>query len=135
MLYGSARMLSSLDMADGATFQAWSRLAAALTCTSHCGHNGTTVIPIEVDPSRIGTCLKFSMGPMAMYQSLVVIRPARKGATMRRTLDEAFGYPKKNYSVIIVPEAATGHAEHDGFVEPDPGSRGYDHQHPAHDHR
>src|SRR5262245_51597225 len=47
MLYGSGRLLTSLDMADGATFDAWTRLAAALTCTSYCGRNGTTVIPIE----------------------------------------------------------------------------------------
>ena len=54
MLYGSARLLTSLDMADGATFQAWTRLAAALTCTSFCGTNGKTVIPVTVDATRIG---------------------------------------------------------------------------------
>ena len=48
MLYGSGRLLTSLDMTYGATFHAWTRLAAALTCTSYCGHNGTTVIPIAV---------------------------------------------------------------------------------------
>ena len=33
MLVGSARVLTSLDFADGATYQAWQRLANALTCT------------------------------------------------------------------------------------------------------
>lgn len=140
MLYGSARLLTSLEVADGATFHAWTRLAAALTCTSYCGHNGTTVIPIEVEPSRIGTCLVFSLGPMAMYQSLVVIRPAEAGRTMRDTLDEAFGHPKKSYSAVIVPEAATGHAEHDASIfEPPPASGSHDHTdhdhtHPSHEH-
>jgi hypothetical protein len=130
MLYGSGRLLTSLDMVDGATFHAWTRLAAALTCTSNCGQNGKTVIPIEVETSRIGTCLMFSMGPMAMYQSLVVIRPKKKHKTMRDTIDEAFGHPKKSYSAVIVPEAATGHAEHDGSIfESAPASGGHhDHQ-------
>jgi hypothetical protein len=135
MLYGSGRLLTSLNMVDGATFHAWTRLAAALTCTSYCGHNGKTVIPIEVEASRIGTCLVFSMGPMAMYQSLVVIRPKKKGKTMRAVLDEAFGYPKKSYSVVIVPEAATGHAEHDASIfEPAPVSGSHDELRPSQNH-
>ena len=135
MLYGSGRLLTSLDMTDGATFHAWTRLAAALTCTSYCGHNGTTVIPIEVEASRIGTCLTFSTGPMAMYQSLVVIRPKEQGKTMRDVIAEAFGYPKKSYWVVIVPEAATGHAEHDASIfEPVPHSGGHDHDHPHNHH-
>ena len=122
-------------MADGASFHAWTRLAAALTCTSYCGHNGKTVIPIEVEASRIGTCLVFSTGPMAMYQSLVVIRPTKKGRTMRDAVDEAFGYPKKPYSAVIVPEAATGHAEHDASIfGPAPVSGSHDHPHPSHEH-
>lgn len=130
MLYGTARLLTSLDMVDGATFHAWTRLATALTCTSYCGHNGKTFIPIEVETSRIGTCLSFSAGPMSMYQSLLVIRPKRKGNTMRGVLDEAFAYPKKSYSAVIVPEAATGHAEHDATIfEPSPVSGGHDHDH------
>lgn len=131
MLYGSGRLLTSLDMVDGATFHAWTRLAASLTCTSYCGHNGKTVIPIEVETSRIGTCLVFFTGPMSMYQSLVVIRPKKKGKTMREVLDEAFGSSKKSYSAVIVPEAATGHAEHDASIfEPAPVSGGNDHDHP-----
>lgn len=130
MLYSSGRLLTSLDMADGATFHAWTRLATALTCTSYCGHNGKTVIPIEVETSRIGTCLTFSTGPMSMYQSLVVIRPKEKGKTMREVLDEAFGHLKKSYSAVIVPEAATGHFEHDASIfEPAPISEGYDQSH------
>lgn len=135
MLYGSVRLLTSLDMAEGATFHAWTRLAAALTCTSYCGHNGKTIIPIEVETSRIGTSLTFSTGPMSMYQSLVVIRPKKKAKTMRDVLDEAFGYPKKSYSAVIVPEAATGHAEHDASIfEPVPDSGGHDHHHPHNHH-
>lgn len=131
MLYGSGRLLTSLDMVDGATFHAWTRLAAALTCTSCCGHNGKTVIPIEVETSRIGTCLAFSLGPMAMHQSLVVLRPKKKGKSLREVLDEAFGYPKKSYLAIIVPEAATGHAEHDASIfEPPPASSDHHNDHP-----
>ncbi len=133
MLYGSGRLLTSLDMVEGATFHAWTRLAAALKCTSYCGHNGKTVIPIEVEASRIGTCLTFSTGPMSMYQTLVVIRPKKKGKTMRDVLDEAFGYLKKSYSAVIVPEAATGHAEHDASIfGPAPISGGDDHSHEHH---
>ena len=130
MLYGTARLLTSLDMADGATFHAWGRLAASLTCTSYCGHNGKTVIPIEVDASRIGTCLRFSTGPMSMYQSLVVIRPKKNGKTMREVLDEAFNTRKKSYSAVIVPEAAVGHAEHDASIfDSDSGSGSDAHAH------
>ncbi len=116
MLYGSARILVSLDMTQGATFQAWTRLAAALSCTSHCGQNGTTAIPVEVETSRIGTCLRFSLGPMAMYQSQVVLRPKQNRLTMWQTLDQAFGNPRKSYAAVIVPEPATGHAEHDASI-------------------
>jgi hypothetical protein len=126
MLYGSARLLCSLDMADGATFHSWSRLAATLTCTSYCGRNGTTVIPIEVQTSRIGTCLTFSLGPMSMYQSLVVIRPRKKGTTLRAAIDDAFENPKRSYVAMIVPEAAEGHAEHDASIF-EPPAVGGDH--------
>lgn len=127
MLYGFGRLLTSLDMVDGATFHAWTRLAAALKCTSYCGRNGKTVIPIEVETSRIGTCLKFSTGPMSMYQSVLVIRPKKKGKTMRDVLNEVFGSMKTAYSAVIVPEAATGHEEHDASIfEPAPVS---DHDH------
>jgi hypothetical protein len=115
MLFGSARILSSLDMADGATYHAWKKLAASLTCTSFCGHNGLTKLPLAVTTSRIGTHLEFSTGPMSMYQSLVVVKP-RRAATMKAAIDEAFGYPPRNFSVVIVPEPATGHAEHDGSI-------------------
>lgn len=130
MLYSSGRLLSSLDMAEGATFHAWTRLAAALTCTSYCGHNGKTVIPIEVETSRIGTCLTFSTGPMSMYQSLVVIRPKGKGKTMREVFDDAFGQLKKSYWAVIVPEPATGHLEHDASIfDQAPISEGHDQSH------
>lgn len=133
MLYGAGRLLTSLDMADGATFHAWSQLAAMLTCTSYCGFNGTTVIPLEVETSRIGTCLKFSTGPMAMYQSLVVIRPKQDGKTMREVIDEAFNWPTKSYSALIIPEAATGHAEHDASIfEPPSMPNNQDHSHHHH---
>lgn len=133
MLYGAGRLLTSLDIADGATFHAWTHLAAALTCTSYCGHNGTTVISIEVETSRIGTCLKFALGPMSMYQSLVVIRPKDGTKTMRELLDDAFNRPNKAYSAFIVPEAATGHAEHDASIfEPAPTPDGHDHSHNHH---
>ncbi|HKA06821.1 MAG TPA: hypothetical protein VKD71_06150 [Gemmataceae bacterium] len=130
MLYGSGRLLTSLDMVDGATFQAWTQLAAALTCTSYCGHNGKTDIPIQVETSRIGTCLAFSLGPMAMYQSQVVLRPKKQHKTMRDTIAEAFGRPKKSYAAVIVPEAATGHAEHDASIfEPPPAPGDHHHDH------
>ncbi len=133
MLYGSGRLLTSLDMVDGGTFHAWTRLAAALECTSYCGHNGKTVIPIEVEASRIGTCLTFSTGPMSMYQSQVVIRPRERGKTMRDVFDETFGHLKKSYSAVIVPEAATGHAEQDSSIfGPAPGSGGDDQSHEHH---
>lgn len=129
MLYSFARLLTSLDMTDGATFQAWQKLSSALKCTSYCGQNGTTEIPLEVEASRIGTCLLFSLGPMAMYQSQVVIRPKKKGRTMREVLDETFGY-SKSYSAMLVPEVAVGHAEHDASIfEPPPSAGGHGHDH------
>lgn len=115
MLFGSARILTSLDMTAGATYQAWKKLAAALTCTSFCGHNGKTKIPVEVSTSRIGTHIEFSVGPMSMYQTVVVLKP-KKDVTLKEAIDEAFGHPKGRYSVVIVPEPATGHAEHDASI-------------------
>ena len=135
MLFGSARMLTSLDMPGGATYRAWKKLAASLTCTSFCGHNGKTKIPLQVATSRIGTHIEFSTGPMAMYQSTVVIKP-KKDVTLKQAIDEAFGHPRRSYSVVIVPEPATGHAEHDASIfEPvpehdhDPGTGGMVHHH------
>lgn len=130
MLYGAGRILVSLDFIEGATFHSWTRLARSLTCTSYCGHNGKTMIPITVETSRIGTCLLFSMGPMSMYQSLVVLRPKKKNLTMRDALDNAFGHPKRSYSAIIIPEAATGHEEHDASIfEPAANSDHKQHNH------
>ena len=97
MLYGSCRLLTSLDAAEGATFQAWNTLAAALTCTSHCGLNGKTDIPVVVLPSRIGTCLEFGTGPMSMYLATVVLRIRRRGVTFRQVIDDAFGNPRRTY--------------------------------------
>jgi hypothetical protein len=116
MLYGSCRLLTSLDAAEGATFQAWNRLAAALTCTSHCGLNGTSDIPVVVLPSRIGTCLEFGTGPMSMYLAAVILRIRRRGVTFRQMIDDAFGNPRRAYHALIVPEPATSHLEHDGTI-------------------
>ncbi len=116
MLYDQVRILTSLDMADGATFQAWTRLANGLSCTSYCGRNGVTKLSVTVDPSRIGTGLKFSTGPMSMYQSLVVLRPRKKGQTMKKLIDESFNYSKTAFSVLMIPEAAEGHMEHDASI-------------------
>jgi hypothetical protein len=116
MLYGTCRLLTSLDAADGATFQAWTALAAAMTCTSHCGLNGTTPIPVIAAPSRIGTSLEFGTGPMSMYLATVVLKTKATGATFRQVIDEAFGHPKVRYQALIVPEAATGHLEHVGAI-------------------
>jgi hypothetical protein len=116
MLYGSCRLLTSLDAADGATFQAWNTLAGALICTSHCGLNGKSDIPVVVVPSRIGTCLEFGTGPMSMYLATVVLRPRRRGVTLAQVIDAAFGDPRRNYQAFIVPEPATTHLEHDGTI-------------------
>ena len=116
MLYGTCRLLTSLDAADGATFQAWTALAAAITCTSHCGLNGTTGIPVIAASSRIGTWLEFGTGPMSMYLATVVLKTKRRGATFRQVIDEAFGKPGVPYQAFIVPEPATGHLEHVGAI-------------------
>ena len=142
MLYGACRLLTSLDAADGATFQAWNRLAAALACTSHCGLNGKTDIPIVVQPSRIGTCLEFGTGPMSMYLATVILRTRQRSKTLKQVIDEAFGSPKRRYQALIVPEPASGHLEHDGTIfdppsfpgnQPEPVPPG-DHDHGQHDH-
>jgi hypothetical protein len=142
MLYGACRLLTSLDAAAGATFQAWNDLAGALTCTSHCGLNGKTDIPVVVLPSRIGTCLEFGTGPMSMYLATVVLRPKRRGTTFRQVIDDAFGNPGVRYQAFIVPEPATGHLEHDASIfdparfpenapEPGPTPDEHDHGHAA----
>ena len=152
MLYGSCRLLTSLDAAEGATFQAWNTLARSLTCTSHCGLNGKSDIPVVVVPSRIGTCLEFGTGPMSMYLATVVLRPRRRGVTFRQVIDAAFGNPPRNYQAFIVPEPAATHLEHDGTIfapsefppnapEPDAPSGHVPHEaaddpvHETHDHR
>jgi hypothetical protein len=126
MLYGSCRLLASLDAADGATFQAWTKLAAALKCTSLCGAAGKTDIPLIVQTSRIGTCIEFGTGPMSMYLATVVLQTRKKGTTVKQVIDAAFGNPRARYVAMIVPEAATGHLEHDATIfDPDalPGNQ------------
>ena len=81
----------------------------------------------------------FSAGPVAMYQSLLILAP-RLDQTLKAAIDEAFGHPAQNYSVVIVPEPATGHMEHDGSIfsagsenhlsHPDAGPG--EHSHPGH---
>ena len=144
MLYGACRLLTSLDAADGATFQAWNELATAFTCTSRCGLNGTTDIPIVVLPSRIGTCLEFGTGPMSMYLATVVLRTKKRGTTFRSVIDDAFGKPGVSYQAMIVPEAATTHLEHDATIfrpedypenAPDPTAPDDADEHHSHVHR
>ncbi len=136
MLYGSCRLLTSLDAADGATFQAWTALARALTCVSLCGLNGKTNIPLLVQPSRIGTCLEFGTGPMSMYLGTVVLSTRKRGATLRGVIDEAFGNPGVPYLAVIVPEPATTHLEHDASIfEPDQFPTNHPEPHgPGHEH-
>ena len=112
MLFASVRLLTTLSAEDGATAQNWKKLAAALKCTSLCGFNGKTEIPVEVQISRIGAHIEFSLGPMAMYQSVVMLRPKAAGKTLKQVIDAAFGAGRKSYSVMLEPLAATGHAEH-----------------------
>ena len=112
MLFGRARLLATLAAEDGATAQNWKKLAAALKCTSYCGFNGKTEIEIELKGSRTGTHLEFSLGPMAMYQSVVVLRPKAAGKALRQVMDTVFGAGRKSYSMMLEPLAASGHAEH-----------------------
>lgn len=116
MLYGSCQLLTSLDAGDGATFHAWNKLAASFTCTSHCGANGKTKIPVVVQTSRIGTCIEFGTGPMSMYLGTVILRTKKKGTTFKQAIDAAFGDPKVRYIAMIVPQPATGHLEHDASI-------------------
>jgi hypothetical protein len=130
MLYGSCRLLTSLDAGDGATFQAWTALAASLECTSRCGLNGITDIPVVVETSRIGTCLEFGTGPMSMYLATLVLR-TKSGITLEQAIHDAFGQPRVRYQAVIVPEAATGHLEHDATIF-DPAQ--FPGNEPEHDH-
>ena len=139
MLYGSCRLLTSLDAADGATFQAWKALAASLKCTSLCGLNGKTDIPVVVHTSRIGPCIEFGTGPMSMYLATVVLRTTKKGTSLKQAIHSAFGRPRVRYQAVIVPEPATGHLEHDATIfkpEEYPGNEPKHEHHGAegHDH-
>ena len=131
MLYGSCRLLTSLDAADGATFQAWKVLAASLRCTSLCGLNGKTDIPVVVHTSRIGTCIEFGTGPMSMYLATVVLRTKKRGTSLKQAIDSAFGEPRVAYQAVITPEPATGHLEHDATIF-NPSE--YPGNEPEHDH-
>ncbi len=111
MLFASVRLVTTLDALDGATAGALSKLARELRCVSKCGLNGVTRIPVEVKESRIGAHLEFSLGPMSMYQSLVILS-VKTGRSMKEAIDEAFG-AKKRFSALFEPVAAEGHAEHD----------------------
>lgn len=114
MHYGKAKILTSLDVMDGATHAAWTKLSKLLTCASYCGENGTTPLPITVEVSSVGCCLSFSTGPMTHYQSMVVLRPKKKDMTMRQVIDDAFVPKKKNFMVLIVPEPLSGEHGHNG---------------------
>jgi hypothetical protein len=142
MLYGSCRLLTSLDAADGATFQAWKVLASSLRCTSLCGLNGKTDIPVVVHTSRIGTCIEFGTGPMSMYLATVVLRTKKRGTSLKQAIDAAFGEPRVSYQAVITPEAATGHLEHDATIfnppeypDNEPGHDHHDHEHDDHEHQ
>ena len=114
MHYGNVKILTSLDVMEGATHKAWTKLGKSLTCTSYCGENGTTPLPISVVVTSVGCCLSFSTGPMTHYQSTVVLRPNKKGVTLRQVLDEAFEPQAKRFVVVIVPEPLSGDHDHEG---------------------
>lgn len=127
MLYGTVRILTSLDMEDGASFHAWVRLAKALKCTSYCGYHGKLDIPVELETSRIGTCIKFSVGPMSMYSTHLILRPRSRSKTLKQTLDEAFGIERGRYSAFLIPEASTSHEDHDATIFQSGAQSGQEH--------
>ncbi|ODB95109.1 hypothetical protein A3197_17235 [Candidatus Thiodiazotropha endoloripes] len=127
MLYGAVRLLTSLDMEDGASFHAWTRLAKTLKCTSYCGHHGKLDIPVELETSRIGTCIKFSVGPMSMYSTHLVLRSRSRSNTLKQTLDKAFGINRGRYSAYLIPEASTSHEDHDATIFQAGAQGGQDH--------
>lgn len=111
--FGRVRILTSLRVEDGATFGAWTKLGKSLRCTSYCGASGKTTLPITVDVSSVDSCLSFSTGPMAHYQSTVVLRPKKARKTLRETIDDAFENDKAKYHVMLVPETLAHGHDHD----------------------
>ena len=113
MQFGRVKILTSLGVDDGATYGAWTKLAKSLKCTSFCGTNGKTPLPISVDVSSVDSCLSFSTGPLEHYQSTVVLRSKKAGKTIRETIEEAFENSKANYHVMLVPEPLLHGHHHD----------------------
>gem|GEM_PF-4651941 len=133
MLFEKLQLLTSLDASDGATPQAYRKLAAALSGVAHCGHRAPEKVPITVKLSRIGARVEIGLGPMGMYQSELVLR-TKSRKSFRQVLDNTLVRDKKRvYRAVLFPIAGTGHHEvHDTPSADDQGRTAPKHDHTQH---
>lgn len=73
MLFDRLRVLTSLDMQAGYTFNAVEAFARELEVTALCGNTGVQD-KVEAVSSRIGMRVEFGVGPTGMYQSELILR-------------------------------------------------------------
>lgn len=131
MLFSNLRLVTTLDVFQGASVDALAELGEALEVTAVCGHTFPREAEVAVTRQRTGAALDIDLGPANMYQSEITVR-TRTGETFDALLARVFG-DLGDHLVAIHPVTATGHLEHaHGSIHkppapPDDG--GHDHHH------
>ncbi|MDQ6707618.1 MAG: hypothetical protein M3Z85_16780 [Acidobacteriota bacterium] len=138
MLFDHLEVLTSLGAGGGATANAWQAVAKGVECIANCSSLSKVKIVPELKTSRVGVRMRIGFGPLGMYRTEMTLRVRKKGLTFRGFFDEIFGQtkPRANYSVVLYPAIAEGHAEHEHkpfVIGPQPGAAGTappaDHEH------
>jgi hypothetical protein len=112
MLFDRLRVLTSLDMQAGYTFDAVETFARELEVTALCGNTGVQEVKVEAVSSRIGMRVEFGVGPTGMYQSELILR-TRSDRPFDEVLRRIFRVPS-NHSFLFALEPMPGTGHHHG---------------------
>jgi hypothetical protein len=125
MNIGKFRILTSLDVEDGATAEAFRDLCDRLIAKVHCGLTGTRESVIDVVRSPAGLSLEFDCGEPGMYSNEVTLSTVG-GESFRDAIKATLGKSTtESFLTMLIVEDGPGH-DH-GHVGHDPGG----HVHPA----
>jgi len=117
MLFDKLELLTNRTALEGASVDFYRRVAAGLSVTVACPHAPVRLAEVRVEPHRLGAELSIELGPVSMYQSLLVIKTLG-GETFRELIDCSLAAEKTPFTfheptqAMLVAVRAVGHQEH-----------------------
>lgn len=128
MLFAHLQLVTSLALDDGLTVTDLDAFAEGVDVVSFCGNVGTVPVAPRRFDTRVGSYVQIAFGPMAMYQSELLIT-TKTGESFRRLVGRTLARsvpPRSRYLAALEAVPGTGH--HEGPAVPPPPL------HPDHPH-